>query len=391
MRGFRVKSFRWLKTFSINDNIVNFAGMNQQFFGYGPEVSPEKLAQLLDELLDFSDTPSEGGLWQLPFCIWGKAGIGKTALIHDYAREKGLQLVHLAPAQIEEMGDLLGMPAISGEQTVFRQPSWVPQSKGPGILLLDDFNRADERIIKGLMQLLQEKKIIAWSLPPAWVIVLTANPETLSYNVTPLDKAVMTRMMHFTMVFDAQGWVHWAEKHHLANWCIDFALAHQELFEEERHTPRTFSQFAFQVSRRDLAPTADNDALFLLARSILGEKTALTLKQFLSGGFQYIPSIPDMLTADDFEGQIARLLGSWNEKAVQRVDLFSILINRLNAYLSRQSEPLTADEVNNLKKFLLLPSLPSDQRFQLAQDWSNSPSEQLQQLIREPEVARVIL
>lgn len=365
--------------------------MNQEISAYGPEVSAQKLAQLLDSLLDFSASPPEEGLWQLPVCIWGKAGIGKTALIHDYAREKGCELVHLAPAQIEEMGDLLGMPAVEGERTVFRQPSWVPQSEGPGILLLDDFNRADERIIKGLMQLLQEKKIIAWSLPPAWAIVLTANPETLNYNVTPLDEAVLTRMMHFTMVFDAQDWVRWAERHQLAGWCIDFALAHPELFEEERHTPRTFSQFAFQVFRLELTPSASNESLLLLARSILGEKTALTLKQFLSGGFQHIPSITDMLAADDFEAQIARLLASWNEENVQRVDLFSILIKRLNAHLSRRSESLTTDEMENLKSFLLLPSLPADQRFQLAQDWSGSSNEQLQQLIREPEVARAIL
>jgi hypothetical protein len=365
--------------------------MNQQFSGYGPEVSPQKLTQLLDELLDFSDTPSEEGLWQLPICIWGKAGIGKTALIHDYAREKGCQLVHLAPAQIEEMGDLLGMPAIDGEQTVFRQPSWVPRSKGPGILLLDDFNRADERIIKGLMQLLQEKKIIAWSLPPGWTIVLTANPEALNYNVTPLDEAVMTRMMHLTMVFDILDWVNWAEKYQLAAWCIDFALARQELFEEERQSPRTFSQFAFQVSRLDLIPHPDNESLLLLARSILGEKTALTLKQFLSGGFQNIPRIADLLRTDDFDNQVAQLLGTWNSESIQRADLFFILIKRLNAYLYRQTEPLSAHEMGNLKKFLLLPSLPADQRFQLAQDWSNSSSEQLQQLIREPEVARVVL
>lgn len=365
--------------------------MNNQYPGYGPEITAEKLVELLDSLLDFSDTPVEEGLWQLPICIWGKAGIGKTALIHDYAKEKDCHLVHLAPAQIEEMGDLLGMPAIEGSQTVFRQPSWVPQEKGPGILLLDDFNRADERIIKGLMQLLQEKKMISWSLPSGWMVVLTANPETLDYNITPLDQALLTRMMHFTLVFDLRTWVNWAEKHQLERWCIDFALAQQDLFEEERHTPRTFSQFAYQVSRLQLTPSTDNDTLFLLARSILGEKTARALKHFLSSGFQAIPSVHEILAAGDFDQEIGRLIGAWNDNSAQRVDLFAILINRLNAYLFSYPKSLTAAQIANLKKFLLLPSLPADQRFQLAQDWSNSSNEQLQQLIGEPEVARIIL
>ena len=359
--------------------------------GYGPAVSAKILNGLLDDLLDFSERPAEEGLWQLPICIWGSAGIGKTALIHDYAKEKGHQLVHLAPAQIEEMGDLLGMPAIEDQQTVFRQPSWVPKSAGPGILLLDDFNRADERIIKGLMQLLQEKKMIAWSLPARWTIVLTANPETLNYHVTPLDQALLSRMMHFTMIFDIQNWVHWAEKHQLEGWCIDFALAQQELFEEERHTPRTFSQFAFQVSRLKLEAREDNEPLILLARSILGEKTAQALQQFLKGGIQYIPSVEDLLGVDNFDAQVGKILDGWNDPSIQRVDLFNILISRLNAFLSNSNKPLTSSEINNLKHFILLPSLPADQRFLLAQHWANLENEQLRQLISEPEVARIVI
>lgn len=365
--------------------------MNQKSSSYGPAISAEKLTKLLDELLDFSATAAEEGLWQLPVCIWGEAGIGKTSLIHDYAKENACQLVHLAPAQIEEMGDLLGMPAIEGERTVFQKPSWVPQEAGPGILLLDDFNRADERIIKGMMQLLQEKKMIAWSLPPRWAIVLTANPESLKYRVTPLDQAVLSRMMHFTLIFDLQNWIHWAEKHQLPHWCIDFALAHQELFEEERHSPRTFSQFAFQISRLGWSPLADNESLLLLARSILGEKTAFALKQFLRGGFQDIPRVADLLSAKDFDAEVGRFLESWNDQAIQRADLFSILINRLNADLTRRAEDLKTTELDNLKKFLLLPSLPADQRFQMAQDWANSSNIQLQQLISQPDVARNIL
>ena len=42
------------------------------------------------------------------------------------------------------------------EATVFAPPAWVPTADGPGILLLDDVNRADDRILRGLMQLLAE-------------------------------------------------------------------------------------------------------------------------------------------------------------------------------------------------------------------------------------------
>ena len=86
-----------------------------------------------------------------------------------------------------------------------------PTQEGPGILLLDDINRADDRILRGLMQLLQNFELFSWTLPPKWQIVATANPEGGDYSVTPMDDAMLTRLVHLTMVFDPKTWAQWAE------------------------------------------------------------------------------------------------------------------------------------------------------------------------------------
>ena len=122
---------------------------------------------------------------QLPVCIWGSPGIGKTELVQSFARERSIPLTVVHPAQFEEMGDLLGMPFSQEGKTHWAPPSWVPTEPGPGILLLDDLNRADARILNGLMSLLQTGGLASWSLPPFWWIVATANPEELDYSVTP--------------------------------------------------------------------------------------------------------------------------------------------------------------------------------------------------------------
>ncbi len=359
--------------------------------GLGPEISAGQLRSLLDSLLDFSAHPEEG-MWPLPLCIWGKSGIGKTTLIHDYAKEKKYPLVHLAPAQIEEMGDLLGMPVVENDRTVFRKPSWAPHGEGPGILLLDDFNRADERIIRGLMQLLQEKKLLAWSLPPAWTIVLTANPESAEYHVTPLDQALLTRMIHLTLVFDLQDWISWAERHPLPQWSIAFAAAMPEYFDQDRQTPRTFAQLARQAERLGMAIKAENEAFFLLAESFLGKTAAKALRKFLNSGWEQIPGAPQIFHAADFEKEITPLLRQWSRPGtIQRADLFSLLINRIQLWLKRHQGDFSQKERENLKKLLLSPELPADLRFQLAQYCSASPRPELQHLISDPEVARFIL
>ena len=42
--------------------------------------------------------------------VEGEAGIGKTSLIEDIAKERGMTMCKVNLAQLEEIGDLIGMP-----------------------------------------------------------------------------------------------------------------------------------------------------------------------------------------------------------------------------------------------------------------------------------------
>ena len=89
-------------------------------------------------------------------------------------------------------------------------PIMVPQK---GIIILDDFNRADIRILKGTMQLIQDYKTLSWALPEGWTIFLTANPSESEdqYAVAELDGAMVTRMRHCQLEADKFEWAKWAE------------------------------------------------------------------------------------------------------------------------------------------------------------------------------------
>ena len=91
-------------------------------------------------------------------CIWGSHGIGKTAIVKDFAESHGWNFKYIAPAQFEEMGDLHGLPVrhdpdpdiIGDEVTVYLLPDGSPaRMKSAPILLLDDINRVDDRILRG--------------------------------------------------------------------------------------------------------------------------------------------------------------------------------------------------------------------------------------------------
>ena len=227
---------------------------------YGPTVDAPGLTQLLTHVLEANTHAGRFGELPTPVCIWGPHGIGKTALVRSWARERGWGFVEIAPAQIEELGDLHGLPtrldagtgAARDGRTGFLPPEWVPQQPGPGILLLDDLNRADERVLRALMQLLQNHRLYSWALPDGWQIVCTANPESGDYNITTMDDALLTRMLHVTLAFDAGAWARWARAAHIDPRCVEFVTTYPEAALGRRTTPRTLVQFFRQV-----APIAD--------------------------------------------------------------------------------------------------------------------------------------
>ena len=85
----------------------------------------------LQHFIKVNQKAESEGKRKTPVCIWGEHGIGKTELVEDFAISNGFQMAYVAPAQFEEMGDLLGMPQIIDNSTRFAPPAWVPQTTGP--------------------------------------------------------------------------------------------------------------------------------------------------------------------------------------------------------------------------------------------------------------------
>ena len=186
--------------------------------------------------------------------------------------------MYIAPAQFEEMGDLLGMPALIRRRTArnlfLLNGRLVSQARG--ILLIDDVNRADDRILRGIMELLQFHRLASWELPEKWMIVLTANPDGGDYSVTTLDDALVTRMLHASMTFDLKSWARWAERRGVDPRGISFVLTYPELINGRRTTPRTLVQFFDAItSIRDLKK--ELPLVRMLAEGSLDRESAICL------------------------------------------------------------------------------------------------------------------
>ena len=84
----------------------------------------------------------------------------------------------------------------------YSPPEWISGKEDGGILLLDDWNRADIRFIQAVMELVDRQEYISWKLPKNWHIILTANPDNGDYLVSSIDNAQKTRFISTILQFD---------------------------------------------------------------------------------------------------------------------------------------------------------------------------------------------
>lgn len=353
--------------------------MGKSTEAYGAELDAITLERILTHIFRTNlASEDSSGRRPTPICIWGSHGIGKTSLIKDFANRNGWKFRYCAPAQFEEMGDLHGLPVthdpdptVQGDETtIYLPPDWVPKADdtGPGILLLDDINRADDRILRGLMQLLQEFEMFSWTLPTKWQIVCTGNPDSGDYSVTSMDDAMLTRMLHFTMVYDHKAWLAWANDHGLDQRGIAFLMTYPETMSGHRTTPRSLEQFLQQIAciadlRKEL------ELVSALAHSALDKTTATAFIAFVNDELSELINPEDILNPASWPGAQQRLVGlAQGPEQAKRVDRLSTICSRLVIHLKKIGQQLNDPSAECLCEFVMSPALPGDLRFSLHKD-----------------------
>jgi MoxR-like ATPase len=378
--------------------------MSSEYTTYGAKLDAESVTRALEHIFrtNLANEEKSGiqGKRPTPICIWGLHGIGKTAIVKSFANANGWKFRYCAPAQFEEMGDLHGLPVrhdpnpdVQGDETtIYMAPEWVPREddEGPGILLLDDLNRADDRILRGVMQLLQEFEMFSWKLPPKWQIVCTANPEGGDYSVSTMDDAMLTRMLHLTMVFDLKAWSRWASSAGVDARGIAFVLTYPEVITGKRTTPRTLAQFFDQIGPlSDLKK--DIEIVRVLAESSLDSITATTFLAFVNDDLEQLINPEDILDADKWAPVNKRIHElATGAGGAKRVDRIATICTRLFLALVAPEYKPKPQHAANLVEFLMHEDLPNDLRFSLHRDLVAAGGE-ITAMLRSPKLAKLVL
>ena len=140
--------------------------------------------QLLDILLNV-------GLIR-PVFIWGAPGIGKSAIVQEFADSLGLECVSLLGSQLAPE-DIIGVPQIKDGFSQFCPPRTIARSE-PYVLFLDELNACTSEVQKAFYSLIHERRIGEYHLPEGSIVVGAGNRAQDNAITRPMSSALINRM-----------------------------------------------------------------------------------------------------------------------------------------------------------------------------------------------------
>lgn len=256
-------------------------------------MKPSQVAAVLPKLLQTNRAPF----------IWGDPGIGKSDILRSVAASLKIELVD-ARLSIYDPTDLKGFPVVKGTgktQAMHFVPPAILPTKGKGILFLDELPAAPPAVQAAAYQLILDKKLGEYELPPGWTIVAAGNHARnggVHYSLAP---ALANRFIHIEMECSQEDWDAWAAQNDISDITRAFirfrpALIHNM---EARKTgmafptPRSWA-FADDIVKQRLGVTEELELL----KGTVGEGAAVEYLAFMKTARE-LPSSSEILLSPD--------------------------------------------------------------------------------------------
>ena len=341
------------------------------------EMTISEFTGVLNYLLDNNKKLEEQGLTPIAIGVEGAAGIGKTSVIEQVAKKRGMTMCKLSLSQLEETGDLVGYPQkevllqykgkdgtmktkwwpenllsrVPQNVTVtdktrmgYAVPAWLPREENPNgtILCLDDYTRANALFMQATMELINTASYISWSLPKNTSIILTSNPDNSEYSVSMLDPAQKTRFINFNLKLDVKDWATWAEFNNVDSRAINFCLLYgDEIFKKHNGVqtinPRAYTTFCKAIS--GLTDWEDDKSLALILNiskgCFLNDKDNVVGTLFTTFITQRLDKLiqPKDMLMQKWETVEPKIFDCVHDKDMFKPEIASILAIRLLNYI----------------------------------------------------------
>lgn len=150
---------------------------------------------------------------KLSVFIHGPPGIGKSAAVVRVTGKLGIEHIDLRLTQMDAV-DLRGLPVLSteGQLTGWAPPEDLPRERA-GILFLDELNLAPPSVQHAAYQLILQRRLGKYHLPPDWVCFAAGNRVEDRAHVTELPSPLANRFVHIFMdTPPIEDWLNWGSE-----------------------------------------------------------------------------------------------------------------------------------------------------------------------------------
>ena len=383
------------------------------------QISIKDVKSFLNHIISNNRVLQEQGKTPVAVEVVGDSGIGKTSSIIQLAQELDLNFVKLNLAQIEELGDLVGFPIRQFEmvkeqdvkmvdenhineykelgykstgknQMSYCPPEWISGKKKGGILLLDDWNRADLRFIQAIMELIDRQQYISWSLPQDWHIILTSNPDNGDYIVNSIDNAQKTRFISVNLKFDINCWSEWAEENGIDSRCINFLLMNKELVTKDTNS-RSITTFFNSISSIPIFEK-QLSLIQMIGEGSVGSEFASMFNMFINNKLDKLLSPEKIMLDENEEYVMGSLKSSIGEDNNYRADIASTLSTRIINYSLNYSKDnkVSKDYINRIINLVTSDLFTNDLKYNIVKKIYNGNPSKFQMLTLNKDVIKFI-
>ena len=304
---------------------------------------------------------------KVPVMLWGPPGVGKSYLVKELADYFGAELIDIRLSQVDPT-DLRGIPVPMHEEkkTTYYPPSFFPNPKSEegkklknilekikplglsgklspevkGIIFFDELNLAVPAVQNAAYQLILDRRLGDYELPPDWAIISAGNPrgKTKGIHASPMPSPLANRFVHFELLApDRRTWkaymVKKVKKGELEDGVvqalIDFVSQHKEvaLLGEQKTdspwpSPRSWEFAAVLIQGLD--PDKDRDKIFKLVSSAVGIKAG---KEFIKYLEELAVSVKEILNSS-FD-QLIKLMSISGKRGTEAVKTASAIVEEM--------------------------------------------------------------
>lgn len=172
------------------------------------------------------------------FHMIGPAGVGKTQICYQIAKELGEDLsdlfgVKMVKAPVLSRDDfVIPFPMFDKDNAWFKMlySDFVPRNQDTaGLFVIDECGRGDHQLQQLMWQVQNECRIHLMDFPKKWFVVATDNPDDREYSMDIIeDAAGLRRMLHLYIEVSAKDFLSYATRNGFHRLVTEFIETHPE-------------------------------------------------------------------------------------------------------------------------------------------------------------------